>query len=189
MGIFLASALWGIVLAQKPWWMIIAASIFSVLVTLPYARIGHYHDIPATDAFYETNDSTTTITDEFMPRVVKDKLPPRVYQEVEIVEGSGSAKVDKEKSNDIRVRVQADTPVVLRINTIDYPGWEAQIDGTRATIQPEPRWGFIQIMVAQGTHHVAVRFGETWWRLLGDYVSVSALAVLVFVSIKWSKTF
>lgn len=189
MGIFLASALWGIVLAKKPWWMIIAASMFSVFVTLPYARIGHYHDIPATDAFYETNDSTTTITDEFMPRVVKDKLPPRVYQEVEVVEGIGSIHVYKEKSNDIRVRVHGDTPLILRINTIDYPGWEALVDGRKVPIHAEPRWGFIQVPIAQGIHDVAVRFGETWWRLLGDYVSVSALAVLVFVSIKWSKTF
>lgn len=189
MGIFLASALWGIILAKKPWWMIIAASIFSILVTLPYARIGHYHDIPATDAFYETNDSTTTITDEFMPRVVKEPLPPRVYREAEIVEGLGLVKIDKEKSNDIRVHVQADTPVVLRINTIDYPGWEAWIDGTSVPIQPESRWGFIQVLVTQGTHNVAVRFGETWWRLLGDYVSVFAIAVLVIVSIKWAKTF
>ncbi len=185
--ILVASVLWGILLRNQKAWIVVISCVASILITLPYARSGKQHDLVATDAFYATNDGPTTITDEFMPKVVKEKLPARVYEEVVIVDGTGTITKKREKSNDLWFLTQSDQPIRVRINTIDYPGWVARIDGQMVPIIPNPRWGLIEFPVTPGTHEVRVRFGETRQRLLADGISAVSFLGIIAGAIKWRK--
>jgi hypothetical protein len=49
----------------------------------------------------------------------------------------------------------------LRFFQFDYPGWQAQLDGQPALIQPETESGLILISIPAGRHELALRFGET----------------------------
>ncbi|HLO25952.1 MAG TPA: 6-pyruvoyl-tetrahydropterin synthase-related protein [Geobacteraceae bacterium] len=85
------------------------------------------------------------------------------------------------------VSVKALTPVLLRIRTFYYPGWEAEVDERKTGITVEKPTGAILINVPQGDHTVKLYFGETPLRVFSGYLSLGSwvmLAVYVLISRK-----
>jgi hypothetical protein len=58
-------------------------------------------------------------------------------------------------------RLDSPTAFTLRFFQFDYPGWQAQLDGQPALIQPEAESGLILINIPAGRHELALHFGET----------------------------
>lgn len=101
----------------------------------------------------------------------------------DIIYASGSATRTQWKSNYQRFVVNLDKGSYFRNNIYYFPGWTATIDGKQAPIQynkdPLRR---LYIYVPQGHHIVEFRFGETWYRAVGDVISVVTLLIgLIFL--------
>jgi hypothetical protein len=71
------------------------------------------------------------------------------------------------------------TQVALHI--VDYPAWEATLDGAPTEIEAAPDTEQILLSIPPGTHRLEVRFRRTWDRTTGDAVSlISAIGLLGF---------
>jgi hypothetical protein len=77
----------------------------------------------------------------------------------------------------------------LALHILDYPAWEATLDGVGARISAAPDTGQILITVPPGAHRVEVRFRRTWDRTAGDAISlISAIGLLGFAFLRTRKS-
>lgn len=159
----------------------VASFIFAVIFVFsvfPYARPTEYFDKP--DSFYSTNEDTTTVQNEYMPKWVKEF--PRERPK-EIVETEGQIKDLIPKSSSISFVHSAEIEEKVIINKVYFPGWEVKIDGNRTHINYEKN-GLIQFIIPKGEHKVEAKFGETKLRIFADAASVLSFLALGAFSIR-----
>ena len=74
--------------------------------------------------------------------------------------------------------VQAEQPVTFVYRTFYFPGWQATLDGQPAPITITAPQGLMSVAVPAGTHSLAFSFGTTVPCVVGDGLSIAALAAL-----------
>jgi nicotinamide riboside transporter PnuC len=106
------------------------------------------------DSYYSTNDDTTTVKNEYMPRWVNFEIKNRPSQKFNFFPGN---------------QVQA--------NIVYYPGWKAFVDRQEVPISYKDN-GLIRFS-ANPNSSFSVRFYETPLRLICDLVSLAFGVVLL----------
>lgn len=132
------------------------------------------------DGFYNFNEATTTVQDEYMPRWVSQKRDHRANQRIEFYSGSGQIVNQPSSSQHIEFDVNIHSQSVLQINTIYYPGWGALIDGQPVPVDFQNSYGLMRISVPVGEHRIVVEFRETVIRFLCNMISVVSVLVSVW---------
>ncbi len=96
------------------------------------------------------------------------------------VDGPGEARLVNYQPE----RVDIDTAGaggLLVLTDVDYPGWEAEVDG-----HPEPitrvDYVFRGVPISAGSHHVVFRFRPAWWKL-GWQLAATALVLSLACSL------
>lgn len=82
------------------------------------------------------------------------------------------------------LKVQSDLGGTIRINTFNFPGWEAMLDEKKTTISDKNKLKLITIIVPKGDHEVTVEFKNTPIRTLGNSLTMVTILVLVMVIAK-----
>lgn len=141
------------------------------------ARI-EYSDKP--DSFYYTNEATTTVADEYMPRWVKYKPTMHATQKAAFFTGSGEIKVKETLSHKITLDVVAREPSIIRINKIYYPGWGVLVNGVPGKIDYDNDQGLIHVKVPTGKFEIYAEFRENLFRFIADIISLISLILMVF---------
>lgn len=161
---------------KKQWIGIISIALIGVFSALPYTAPKEFFD--KGDAYYTTNDSTTTVHDEYIPLWVKEK--PVQRPENKVVVAKGEAIIDNVLSTNktISFSTNAKESVTVQINTIYWPGWTALVDGKETQISYNNPQGVIQLFVPSGNHTVKIIFGETLMRMASNMLSLLALVIL-----------
>lgn len=134
---------------------IIAVSVV-VLVNVSWAKPSNYKQVD--DAYYQTNEATTTVQNEYMPVWVR-------------TEPSQHASVPMERLDENTVQ----------INTIYWPGYEASINNRKTPIDYSNAQGLMRVTTTADTHDVSVRFRETPFRLIADFISLASCFVLFII--------
>lgn len=137
------------------------------------------------EGFYTTNEATTTVADEYMPKWVSYKPMIHAAERLFIYNGNGLIIPNTVTTQTIDVTVQAAETSIVQINTIYYPGWGATLDETKVLIDYSNNQGIMRIRVPAGRHHLIVSFRETISRFLADVVSMGSVAfyvVLIIIS-------
>ena len=121
---FLVSLLAGFLCRQNLGrYTMIFLGIAAVAFVLPYAKPEYYFN--KGDDYYLTNDATTTSSNELMPLWVKKFPSERPTNKVETVKGIGKVSNTLYGSKEITFDVLAKENMIVRVNTIYYPGWKA----------------------------------------------------------------
>lgn len=155
--------------------------VFLVMWTIPYWQmIRGIIWVEREEGYYTTNEATTTVADEYLPRWVSERPKNRAAKKLEFIEGKGSVKLQNISTRRIEAAIEAIEPSILQINTLYYPGWGAELNGFPAPIRYRNPKGTITIGVPTGEHRLIVEFRETPLRLLAD--SLSALSVIMAFS-------
>lgn len=144
--------------------------------SMPFARPTEF--VQKEEGFYLTNEHSTTIHNEFMPTWAKVHPTERPQEKVEVIEGQAQIEAFKDGGKRIEFKTNSEKPVVVRVNTLYYPGWQVFIDGEKASFSFENDRGVIEIPIEKGEHQVLVKFGEVPFRLFTDAIS---LAGIIFV--------
>lgn len=134
-----------------------------------------YQDYP--DTFYSTNQDTTTVKNEYMPKWVKS-MPESVVGRVAVY---GTVSNISDKGSSILFTSNALKASVIMVNTVYFPGWEARVDGKKQLVTHDNPYGFIKVPVPAGEHAVHVSFGETPIRLLYDTISLLSMLFLLLL--------
>lgn len=151
--------------------------VFFLISSLPLLR-GIKYEVKD-EGFYTTNEDTTTVQKEYMPRWVK--LPPlgRPQNLAEIILGEGKLDPILQNSRRILLVTQAQTATTLKLNRIYFPGWQAKIDGVQTPISFDNPEGLMMLNLPLGKHQVEFFWGETPIRAFSDIISLIALISLI----------
>lgn len=130
------------------------------------------------DSYYSTNEATTTVKDEYMPIWVKEKAIGHFDEKVKIENGQNvSGLVYNSKRIYFEVLLPSESKAL--VNTIYYPGWQAEINGIKKDIIFDNASGAMEIKLPKGENKVKFEFSETPLRLLSDLISISAFILLM----------
>lgn len=144
-----------------------------------HVRVNMY--VPFNNPFSSslTYGPSTTSKDEHMPR-----FAPRIFKDPNfdgdiIASTSGVSQRTIWKSNYHLFKVKLNSDADFRDNTSYFPGWSATIDkGKTPMLYEQDEFYRLRVHVPKGEHVVEFRFGETWYRMLANLVSVGSVIVL-----------
>lgn len=127
------------------------------------------------DSYYSTNQDSTTVRNEYMPKWVED--PPNEIPKGKAEVLSGDAIVNKinVKGSNINIDISATKKSVIKINVIYFPGWEVNIGGKDVEISYANDHGLIYLEIPEGQHKVQLNFKETGVRLASDLISAATV--------------
>lgn len=131
------------------------------------------------DTFYSTNQDSTTVKNEYMPKWVK-KIPVTNNVRAQVINGQERLNILSVTPNKISIRGYFATSRTVQINTVYFPGWSVLIDGKSVPIDYNSN-GLIRINVSAGSHALVARFGETPIRLFADLLSGVGLLIALFL--------
>lgn len=140
------------------------------------------------EGFYTTNEATTTIQDEYMPKWVKVKPKEHFKNKIEIIKGSASINSLSYNSKRITFLVNSQTGGKVRVNTIYYPGWKAIVNGSEAVINYSNERGLMELSVTKGKNNIVLIFEETPVRLVSDIVSILSLLIILSMGVYYKYT-
>lgn len=132
------------------------------------------------EGFYATNEATTTVKNEYMPKWINVFPNQHPVRKVEIT--SGQIEDLEIKSNKITFRTISEKDTTLKVNNVFFPGWIAYIDDREIPISYS-NIGVIEIEVPSGDHKAKVIFTETRVRLLSDVVSLTSFVILMSLTL------
>lgn len=138
------------------------------------------------EGLYATNEGTTTVKDEYLPKWVNQKPAEHFKEKVEIISGQGKIINISYNSKEIEFNINSQIGSKIRVNTIYYPGWKAKIDGVQTEIKYDNPQGVMELSVPEGNQNVNFSFSETPFRLFADILSVISFVVLVVI-LKFKK--
>ncbi len=154
--------------------------VFLVIVfasSMPFLTVSVFQNHP--DTFYSTNQDTTTIKNEYMPKWVK-KIPTSMYtSKVENLSGN-------EKPNNLFLSAKKTMFSValakqseIEVNTVYFPGWVAYVNGQRQNINYNNEKGTIRLTLNKGENNVRIEFEETNIRNLSNLISIMSFLILI----------
>lgn len=108
--------------------------------------------------------------------IEKSQVPrDKIKRDVDLV------KIENLKHSPSRIdfSAQAQESEVATINTFNFPGWTAKIDGQNVPIFDNNKYKLISINIPQGSHNVNIEFKNTPVRMLANYVSIVSVVILI----------
>lgn len=136
------------------------------------------------EGFYATNEGTTTVKDEYMPKWVKKKPTAHFKEKVEVFKGQAEVKDVSYNAKEVSFSINSKNQSLVGINTLYFPGWIAKIDGKNTKIDYENEKGIMQINVSPGSHKVLAVADATGVRFANDIISLFSLFMIVILEIK-----
>ncbi len=130
-----------------------------------------------------TYGPSTTSKDEHMPRHA-----PRIFEQPPegdlFASTSGTFTREVWKSNYHKFSLNLTQDAEFRDNTSYFPGWEVYIDGKKATLlYAKDEYYRLRVLVPKGQHIVESRFGEPWYRMVANIVSIITFTCVVGLGI------
>ncbi|HLD24526.1 MAG TPA: hypothetical protein VJB96_01280 [Patescibacteria group bacterium] len=150
-----------------------------LMIAVPY--LWNVEHVNREEGFYTTNEGTTTVANEYMPRWVTQIPTRRSVETLEVVSGDAQLSTRTFASENITVEINAKEVSLIQINKIYYPGWGVTIDNQRVPIDYRNSFGVMQVDVPKGTHTLAASFRETPFRFSADLVSLASLCIYVVI--------
>lgn len=140
-----------------------------IVLWIPYLRSD---SVIHNEGFFTTNEGTTTVADEYMPKWASKKMATRASKKLEFYSGAGEIHIKKVNTQTMDIEINAVEHSILQINTLYYPGWGAMLDNVSVTIFHDNPYGLMRINVPAGKHRLLVEFRETVTRFVADGITV-----------------
>ncbi|EKD86929.1 MAG: hypothetical protein ACD_37C00098G0002 [uncultured bacterium] len=160
--------------------IILAIALFILVFVSSFSFLNPEVKSNKTESFYSTNEATTTVRDEYMPEWVKEKPNYRFGKKVEILIGGEVSNLSY-NSERIYFETSGDTDKMARINTIYYPGWQAEVNNNKVQISYDNPQGVMEINLPKGENKVELVFKETPVRLFANILSLVSFILLIVI--------
>lgn len=158
-----------------------SAIVYLILVFVsawPFLVSQKFQDYPET--FYSTNQDTTTVRNEYMPKWIKNLPSNPAEAKVEVIGGQEKINTLKVSPNNISAQGYFPARRTMQINIVYFPGWEVIVDGKIVPIDYNSN-GLIRFDVSSGNHSIEARFRETKIRVIADLTSLCGLLLVLFL--------
>ena len=97
---------------------------------------------------------------------------------LEIIQGKGSIKEIRRTSTQHSYLVDAQTPIVIRENTLYYPGWSLKSNYNNISIYPGER-GIINVKLPNGIQYIELVYEDILPYKIAKTISISVLTILM----------
>lgn len=131
------------------------------------------------DSYYATNEDTTNVQNEYMPRWVSVLPTHRPERMVELLRGSGSVEHLSVRSNEVSFTTTLNSDAVVRVHSVYFSGWQAFVDNKKTELSYTNERGLMEVAIPKGGHAVSLVFSETPIRLASDVASMVGIALTV----------
>ena len=121
--------------------------------------------------YYTTNEGTTTVHDEYMPKWVTKPPLSRALNAYEFISGDAMVVANSVNTQLIDISISAKQQSMLQINKLYYPGWGVTVDGVLVPVEYRQGDGTMRVVVPQGEHRIVANFRETMLRFAADVLS------------------
>ncbi len=139
-----------------------------------------YQNYP--DSFYSTNQDSTTVKNEYMPKWVKVIPLTMPSEKVTVIKGQGIVQNLFANGNKVTFSINVLNETQVQFNMVYFPGWIVKADGKEIPMSYNNDNGLIRFLINPGNHNVNIFFGETPLRMVSDLISlVSLIAFFVFI--------
>ncbi len=167
-GSFLTAA-WASRIKSKVIWSLVLIGFF---VIGPFVYTRNLRQINRPDEYYSTNEATTTVANEYLPKWMAAEPTYRAVARIEFFSGRGTILWRGYAFSRLSGTIKAEEDSVLQVNTVYYPGWGVLINGQPAKISYDNPNGVIRFELPAGTHDFFMAFHETPLRLISDGISL-----------------
>jgi hypothetical protein len=160
-------------------------SVFAVLCTFvllqAFPILNRVESRIYEDGYYSTNEGTTTVSSEYMPKWAGKSPGSKPSQKISVISGSANILPRIITTQKIDADIDATIQSVIQINTVYYPGWGVTLGNELQPIKYGNQYGFIQIDVPPGKFRLYSEFRETWFRFAADLVSFGTLIIITVI--------
>lgn len=162
--------------------VLVSSMLFLILAVPAWYQLQKISFVKREEGFYTTNEATTTVANEYMPRWVSVIPVSRASERLIFEKGRGTIVYEYLNTQRVVAHVDVLEESLIRLQTVYYPGWGITIDGNPARVMYGNPNGFMEVAVPAGKHTIVAEFRETIPRFLADVVSVgSFIAWAIFV--------
>jgi hypothetical protein len=158
----------GVVLVHRGWWD---------TQDIPELReaIANGEGFDGTDEYDPAGDDHTNIP---------AKSPEVSVVDTDSIPGPNSRpmiRVERWSPEDKEVSVSAREGFFLGLRLLNYPAWQAQVNGAAVTPQRGDDFSQMIVPVPAGESHIRVRFARTWDRTLGGILTLASALIVVWL--------
>lgn len=151
--------------------------LYSIVVVLSNVRF-----VDRAGGYYATNEATTNVANEYMPKWVQRIPLSRPVETLEVIGGDAEIATRTFAGEKIETAIAAQGDSIIQINKIYYPGWGVTLNRTLVPVDYRNPLGVMRVTVPRGQHVLRAQFRETPLRFAADVISlVSGIVYLVFV--------
>ena len=120
-----------------------------------------------------------TLKEEYLRLPLWTEERPSTLPAAKIEVAEGELTYSEESPTRFRAVVKTIEETKLVFHNYYYPGWQAQVDGTKTKIEIEKPHGDMSVMVPPGEHKVLFIFKETPLRAFSNYLSLFSLVIIL----------
>lgn len=184
--------------------------VFLIIITVvKYSTYSRPHDLKRYDekkltSFEEISWRVSKTSFEFSPYRIKTKKnelgtttigldkKDLIRESFTILSrDKGTTKVDTmaDKFSKKEFQIESKKPIEFRLNTFNFPGWQAQIDGKEVKINESNDYKLITVSIPEGKHKLLFFFKNTLVRTFGNLISLIAFVIFILVLKRMPKKF
>src|SRR5258706_636800 len=130
------------------------------------------------DTFYSTNEDSTTVQNEYMPKWVKQNPNTIQKDQISVINGEGAVNNIVKNAGGMTFDFQASSATAIQASIIYFPGWKVYINNKESLFSYDHPYGLINFNLPHGPSHVAIVFKETPLRVTADTISVIGILIL-----------
>jgi hypothetical protein len=124
----------------------------------------------------ELSPEYTNYSEDYLPLTVwTEKRPNSLPEKIEVSDKAATLSWEEKTPTSFQIEINTPKASGLTINSYYFPGWEALVDGRKATIIPIKPYGQMKIEIPAGQHSVQVIFKESLLRKIADGISLIGL--------------
>lgn len=155
--------------------------IVLVLNALPFMKVAGF--LVQEDSLYSTNEDTTTVKNEYMPRWVKSTPVAHPEQKIE-----GISYRDLTISSK-KISFTALISGTAIIHTVYYPGWEAYLDGKKSSMKYQDKRGLMVLDIKSAPLKAELIFHETPLRRIANIISLITFVILLVYTLHKARKY
>lgn len=142
----------------------------SALIVYSSCLLDVEHEDLAIKSVYNAPEYNPRKMSNWRQRVIYPEDPP-----VMVYRGEATTQVLKWEGQQREIKVDAKTPVQIKLRILDYAGWKIDVNDRSMTNFRDTQNGAILLHLPPGLHQVSARFEDTWWRKIGNGLSISVV--------------
>lgn len=147
---------------------------------VPEAYINDTAPFYSTDPSFIRTEMSKTLNDYLPKQIAGDAFPQATQERLVIMSGEGTITVTRDNPALLRSSVTCQTDCIVQINTFQFPGWSASVDGKPASLMDEDGLPVYSLSLPSGEHEIAVQLTNTPIRWFGNILSILGI-VTIFV--------